>query len=194
MGIDPAPFMANLHFYENTFVTNLVNSGDLDIAKRLRFTFRYIDDLLNINDKEYFENNLSEIYPNVLKLTKTNNNKLNTEFLDLNINIVDNRIISTVFDKRRAFAFKVINYPNVKHSNIPTQPAYGIYLSQIMRIIRICNKYDHFQNELNILTNEFLCKGYKRDKLIIMFNKFIVRYPKEWGKFGVEIELPEPLK
>ena len=37
-----------------------------------------------------------------------------------------------LFDKRDDFKFKVINYPCLNFSNIPVQPAYGIYLSQLL--------------------------------------------------------------
>ena len=56
MGIDPAPFIANLflHFYENRYVYSLINSGNLYNAKKLANNFRYLDDLLGLNDKGFF--------------------------------------------------------------------------------------------------------------------------------------------
>ena len=45
MGIDPAPFMANLflHYYENRFIRNLIDNGKTDQASVLKDTFRYLD-------------------------------------------------------------------------------------------------------------------------------------------------------
>ena len=40
-----------------------------------------------------------------------------------------------LFDKRDGFNFKVINYPCLTYSNVPTSQSYGIYLSQLLRII-----------------------------------------------------------
>ena len=45
---------------------------------------------------------------------------------------------SKFYDKRDHFSFlKVINFPCLKYRNIHNDPAYGIYLSQILRIWQI---------------------------------------------------------
>jgi hypothetical protein len=44
------------------------------------------------------------------------------------------RIIATgIYDKRDDFNFKIINFPNMC-SNIPASPAYGVYISQLIRL------------------------------------------------------------
>jgi hypothetical protein len=48
----------------------------------------------------------------------------------------DNGQLSTkIYDKRDDFNFKIINFPNMC-SNIPASPAYGVYISQLIRIAR----------------------------------------------------------
>ena len=37
-----------------------------------------------------------------------------------------------IYDKRDDFNFKIINFPNMC-SNIPASPAYGVYISQLIR-------------------------------------------------------------
>ena len=56
MGIDPAPFIANLflHFSETRYMHSLINSGNLVKAKKLSNNFRYLDDLLGLNDRGLF--------------------------------------------------------------------------------------------------------------------------------------------
>ena len=51
MGSDPAPFIANLflYFYESKFLDKL-KKEDLHRARRLRHVFRFIDDLIALND------------------------------------------------------------------------------------------------------------------------------------------------
>ena len=210
MGIDPAPYMANLflHYFENKYIKLLVDdkdekgnkkdSGkakeDMIFAQMLRYCYRYLDDLLNINDNGYFEKIYNSIYPNELKLNRTNPSDISTEFLDMDISIVDHKIItSKLFDKRRSFPFKVINFPFVESSNIPTMPSYNIYLSQILRIVRICNNIGDFIVEVESLTKEFLLKGFNKPLLSNIFYKFVKNYCQEWGKFGVEPRLPECL-
>ena len=193
MGIDPAPFMANLflHFYENKYINNLVTNGNIKEAGVLKNTFRYLDDLLSIDDNMYFIDVISNIYPNELKLSSTNSlNPKSTEFLDLDLSIVNGKIHSKVFDKRRQFPFKVINFPDMKYSNVPNKPSYGIYFSQILRILRICNKHEYFVLELELLTKTFLEKGFKKSELLNIFKQFLTKYCKEWGKFGFEIPVP----
>ena len=116
-----------------------------------------------------------------------------SEFLDLDISIVEGKIHTKVFDKRRSFPFNVIHFPDLKYSNVPTKPSYGIYYSQILRILRICNHLDYFVTELERLTLAFLNKGFKKDLLLDIFNRYILQYTKEWGKFGFEIPIPECL-
>ena len=56
MGSDCGPDLANLFLfaYEYQYVLGLINKGDYNYAK-LRFIFRYIDDLIALNDKGLFE-------------------------------------------------------------------------------------------------------------------------------------------
>ena len=72
-------------------------------------------------------------------------------------------------------------------------PSYNIYLSQILRIVRICNNIGDFIVEVESLTKEFLLKGFNKPFLSNIFYKFVKNYCQEWGKFGVEPRLPECL-
>jgi hypothetical protein len=52
---------------------------------------------------------------------------------DLYLEIDDSGQLSTkIYDKRDDFNFKIINFPNM-YSNIPASPAYGVYISQLIR-------------------------------------------------------------
>ena len=52
---DPAPFIANLFLYvnENRYMEKLKKS-DLARARNLRHVFRFIDDLISLNDNDEF--------------------------------------------------------------------------------------------------------------------------------------------
>ena len=56
MGSDPAPFMANLflYYYENKFLKQY-KLKNMKNARKFHFIFRFIDDLLAINDEGEFE-------------------------------------------------------------------------------------------------------------------------------------------
>ena len=45
-----------------------------------------------------------------------------------------------VYDKRDGFSFEIVKFPFLC-SNIPSKPAYGVYISQLVRIGRICSIY-----------------------------------------------------
>jgi hypothetical protein len=46
-----------------------------------------------------------------------------------------NKSARRIYDKRDDFNFKIINFSNM-HSNIPASPAYGVYISQLIRYAR----------------------------------------------------------
>ena len=78
----------------------------------------------------------------------------------------------------------------MKYSNIPNNPSYGIYLSQIIRICRNCTKVNDFNISLNKLTNEFINKSFNKSNLYKIVLKFIGNYENEWCKFGSLPEVP----
>ena len=64
MGSDPAPFMASLFLYycESKYVKE-VKKSDLFTTRKFCHTFRFIDDLLAVNDEGEFERCFKNIYP-----------------------------------------------------------------------------------------------------------------------------------
>ena len=103
----------------------MLNSGDIANAKKLSNSFRYLDDLLSLNDKGFFDNVSKLIYPPELTLSRTDKDGIQADYLDLDISISANGFFNcNLFDKRDDFKFKVINYPKcLNFSNIPVQPA-----------------------------------------------------------------------
>ena len=193
MGIDPAPFIANLflHFYENAYMHSLIKSGEIYRAIKLSNIFRYLDDLLGLNDNGNFDRVSSKIYPKELALSRTDNKGKQADYLDMNINFDKKGFFhSKLYDKRDHFDFNVINFPCMKYSNIPSNPAYGIYLSQILRISRICTDFGDFSSAILKLSQEFLNKGFDKCRLATKFDRFVNDYEKEWAKFGELPSLP----
>jgi hypothetical protein len=62
MGSDPAPFFANLFLFHHEFKW-LKSNKESPEAYKLFNTFRYIDDLMALNDNNEFHNNQNAIYP-----------------------------------------------------------------------------------------------------------------------------------
>ena len=116
---------------------------------------------------------------------------MQADYLDLDIKVgVDGFFSVDLFDKRDAFPFKVINYPCMAYSNIPSLPSYGVYLSQLIRVARICTEYVGFNNFTTKLTQDFMNKSFDNKLLKKYFKKFVDIYETEWSKLGVVPELP----
>ena len=71
--------------------------------------------------------------------------------------------------------YKIINFPNMC-SNIPASPAYGVYISQLIRYARASSNYSDFLKRHLYLRNRLLDQGYKKIRLIRSLKKFIFRY------------------
>ena len=68
---DPALFFANLFlfFYESIWLKSIKNPN-YEVGRKFGNVFRFIDDLIAINDGNEFENPYNEIYPSKLTLKK----------------------------------------------------------------------------------------------------------------------------
>ena len=64
IGTNCAPFLADIFLYscEAEFIQSLLYTGKKTLASQFNFTFRYIDDVLSINNPD-FENYLGKIIP-----------------------------------------------------------------------------------------------------------------------------------
>ena len=71
MGSDPAPLFANLFLAHNEadWVKAQRKLGTSNIRK-INNSYRFIDDLLSLNDDSTFEIHYKDIYPTKLKLNK----------------------------------------------------------------------------------------------------------------------------
>ena len=161
MGMCCAPLLANLFlmFYEYRFMESLEKENKFH-AKLFNSTFRYIDDLISLNNI-VFERYLDKIYPPELSITKETNSDKEASYLDLFITVKDAKFHTKLYDKRDDFSFKIVNYPHPVASNIPEKPAYGVYASQIIRFARACDHYCDFSERHISLCESLLRQGYK---------------------------------
>ena len=77
-----------LFCYERDFMLSLSDNNETDIIEAFKFTSRYLDDLLNI-DNPYYEQMVGQIYPTELQLIKANYSDTEAPFLDLNLSITN---------------------------------------------------------------------------------------------------------
>ena len=81
---DCAPFLANLFLYafEYKWLLKKFEDKDFDTLNKFKHCFRYIDDLLCLNNDELMENVMTDIYPKELALT-SDHADFQSHYLDL---------------------------------------------------------------------------------------------------------------
>ena len=88
-----------------------------------------------------------------------------------------------LYDKRDDFNFSIVNFPFLC-GNIP---AYGVYISQLVRYARASSFYSDFLFRSQQLTSKILEQGYTKNKLIAAFKKFYGRHSVIVGKFSIPV-------
>ena len=189
MGTNSAPLLADLflHTFEYDF---MVKTMKHDITKAIQFsnTFRYIDDLLSINNVD-FGKYISAIYPPELQLTASSTSSTEVCYLDTNIKTgsTNTPFRISIYDKRDDFTFRIVNFPHM-NSNIPTNPAYGVYISQLVRYARICASKVDFMNRLRGLSLRLREQGFVTNLLQKSFHKFFNRHDVIVVKYGATLQ------
>ena len=171
--------------YIHVHVKGLMRDN-LCMAKRFSDTIRYIDDLLTLNNNS-FEEEIINIYPPELTLKKTTESNSTISYLDISISICNNKYVTEVYDKRENFNFKIVNYPYMC-SNIPAKPTYGVYVSQLIRISRICDNYVSFVKRHRLLTERLIKQGFWYNKLSVSFKQFSRRHSMLFNKYAVSVK------
>jgi hypothetical protein len=82
--------------------------------------------------------------------------------------------------------FPIVNLPFIC-SNIPAAPAYGVYISQLIRYSRACGSYDNFLDRGVLLTRELLNQGFLLVKLKSSLRKFYDRHHDLVDRYGISV-------
>ena len=99
----------------------------------------------------------------------------------------NNRLYTKFYDRRDDFDFHIVNFPFLS-SNIPSNPCYGVYISQLIRYARCCSNYDDFGNRHKLLVDRLLSQDYEVKRLRNLFKKFYGRYPDLIKKYERSIK------
>ena len=103
---------------------SLTKEKRYDMIEALNSTFRYLDDLLNINNI-HSEHMVHRIYPTELQLNKTNASDTEAAFLDLNLSIHNDSVSKKIHDKRDDF--DIVKFPFLD-GDVTRRPSYGVYV------------------------------------------------------------------
>ena len=105
MGTKCAPLLADLflYSYEADFIQGLLQKNEKKLARSFNFTFRYIDDVLTLNDAR-FGDFLDRIYPIELEIKDTTDTDRSASYLDLHLEIdSEGRLRTKLYNKKRLF-------------------------------------------------------------------------------------------
>jgi hypothetical protein len=185
MGMNCAPFLEDLflYSYEAEFIQKLLHEKKKSLAVAFNSTFRYIDDVLCINNSQ-FHSYVNSIYPNELEIKDTTECSISASHLHVLLKLDSNGKITTqLYNKRDDFNFSIVNFPYLC-SNIPASSAYGVYISQLIRYAWACSKYDQFLVRGSLLTNKLMPQGFHLSRLqhiLWRYNDLICPYNLSLG-------------
>ena len=186
MGIDPAPFWANLFLYqyEERYMSDLIQSDRMK-ARHFHSTKRFIDDLCAINDGNLFGQIYQEIYPEELEL-KLEHSGLHASFLNLDITIREGEFVYKLFDKRDAFPFSIVRMPFID-SNIPQSIFYSSLVGEFLRVARSTLKLHDFLVKAKDLCKRMTNQGAKKYLAERNIRKIVSRHEDDFNRFQTPI-------
>ena len=182
MGIDPAPFWANLYlyFYEDKFITALISTDKVRARKFLN-AMRFIDDECNLNDSKEFSRSFLEIYPSHLQL-KREHEGVHATFLELDISVDNDIFVYKLFDKRDDFPFSIVRMPDLT-GNIPSNMFYGSIMSEFLRIARCTLLLKDFVPRAKKLFEGMTNQGGTKSRVLQQIRKAMLRHPEPFKKY-----------
>ena len=186
MGTNCAPLLADLflYSYEADFIQGLLRKNEKKLARFFNFTFRYIDNVLSLNNSR-FGDFVDRIYPIEREKKDPTDTDRSASYLDLHLEIYsEGRLRTKLYDKRDDFNFPIVNVPFIC-SNIPAAPAYGVYISQKIRYSRACGSYQDFLDRGLLLTRKLLNQGFLLVKLKSSLRKFYGRHHDLVDCYGI---------
>ena len=116
------------------------------------------------------------MYPAELEIKNTTESNTFASYLDLLLSIRrDDQLRTSLYDKRDDFYFHITNFPFLS-SNIPSSPAYGVFISKHIRYARACSSYECFFLRAARLSSKLLGQGYVSERMKSSLGKFYGRY------------------
>ena len=188
MGTNCASLVADLFLfcYKRDFMLSQSDNNQTDIVEAFNSFSRYLDDLLNI-DNPYFEQMEGKIYPTELHLNKANSSDTEAPFVDLNMSITNDIVSSKIDYKWSDFSFEIVNF-RFLDGGVPRSPSYGVYISQVIRLARVCSYVDDFNNRNLFSTAKLLKQGYRYNKIRKAFSKFYHRHSELIVKYNIGLK------
>ena len=139
-------------------------------------------------------NYINSIYPQSLEIKNTNTAPhRQCSFLDIDIGIINDEFVHSVYDKRRDFNFDILGLPSF-YSNIPMKLVYGVLCSQFCRYSSNCKFREDFVFNCQLFINRLLQNGFPSYHLKKLVNKFEFNKHLSLSKFNLTLRLVNVLE
>ena len=109
----------------------MLSAGRKRLASKLNFTYRYINDVLSINNPD-FANYLGQKYPPELEIKDKTRSNTFASYVDLLLSIGrDGQLHTSLNEKCDDFNFYITNFPFLS-SSIPSSPGLGPLMNVLL--------------------------------------------------------------
>ena len=125
MGTSCAPLLADVFIY--SYEADFIEKNEKKLARSFNFTFRYIDDVLSLNNYR-FGDFVDRVHPIELEIKDTTDTDRSASYLDLHLKIdSEERLRTKLYDNRHYFNFPFGTFhicSNIQCSTITLSPDY----------------------------------------------------------------------
>ena len=122
-----------------------------------------------------------------LEIKDTTDTDRYVSYLDLHLDIdSDGRLRTKFYNKRDDFNFPIVNFPSICN-NIPAAPAYGVYISQLIRYSRTFGSNLDFLNKGLLLTRKLLNQWFLLVKLKSLLRMIYGRHHDLVDRYGISM-------
>ena len=95
-------------------------------------------------------------------------------------------ISTSIYDKRDAFDFPIVNFPNLS-GNIPNKSAYGTFICELVRYARGCTFLSDFASRTLLLVKKLKSQGFTTKRLQQTYQKFCTAHLILIQKFDISV-------
>ena len=150
-----------LSYKEFIYMQNLLRDNKWGLAKLLSNNSRYVDDVNIINYKKFLT-----LMPTIcLQVDRNGNNDKKANYLDVTVEIKEDGINTTIYNKTDDFDFDVVMF-TFPSSNIPSHIGYNIFTNQLLRYSKICSLKESFMHKTQSLFTTLKSRGYEESRLV----------------------------
>ena len=100
----------------------------------------------------------------------------------------DGQLHTCIYDNQDDFNFHITNFPFLS-SNMPSSPAYGVFISQLIRYARACSWYECFILRARRVSSKLPKQEYLLERLKTSLRKFYGRYGDLIQQYEVSLSL-----